>query len=52
MHRQKYFDAGKPCPVVACFGVDSLLHMIATRPEPYGKSELMRLEESRERRSN
>ncbi len=29
----------KPCPVVACFGVDPLLHMIATRPEPYGRSE-------------
>src|SRR5438309_3549663 len=40
MHRQKYFDKGKPCPVVACFGVDPLLHMIATRPEPYGRCEL------------
>ena len=39
MHRQKYFDRGQPCPVVACFGVDPLLHMIATRPEPYGRSE-------------
>jgi 4-hydroxy-3-polyprenylbenzoate decarboxylase len=39
MHRQKYFDKGKPCPVVACFGVDPLLHMVATRPEPYGRSE-------------
>lgn len=39
MHRRKYFDSGKPCPVLACFGVDPLLHMIATRPEPYGKSE-------------
>ena len=39
MHRQKYFDRGKACPVVCCFGVDPLLHMIATRPEPYGKSE-------------
>ena len=39
MHRQKYFDRGKPCPVVCCFGVDPLLHMIATRPEPYGRSE-------------
>jgi 4-hydroxy-3-polyprenylbenzoate decarboxylase len=39
MHRQKYFDRGKACPVVACFGVDPLLHMIATRPEPYGRSE-------------
>jgi 4-hydroxy-3-polyprenylbenzoate decarboxylase len=29
MHRQKYFDKGKPC----------LLHMVATRPEPYGRSE-------------
>jgi UbiD family decarboxylase len=25
--------------VVCCFGVDPLLHMIATRPEPYGRSE-------------
>jgi UbiD family decarboxylase len=39
MHRAKYFDRGKPCPVVTCFGVDRLLHMIATRPEPYGRSE-------------
>ena len=39
MHRQKYFDRGKPCPVVCCFGVDPLLHMFATRPEPYGRSE-------------
>jgi 4-hydroxy-3-polyprenylbenzoate decarboxylase len=39
MHRQKYFDRGKPCPIVACFGVDPLLHMIATRAEPYGSSE-------------
>ena len=39
MHRTKYFERGKPCPVVACFGVDPLLHMIATRPEPYGKCE-------------
>jgi UbiD family decarboxylase len=39
MHRAKYFEKGKPCPVVACFGVDPLLHMIATRPEPYGKCE-------------
>jgi UbiD family decarboxylase len=39
MRRQKYFDQGKPCPVVCCFGVDPLLHMIATRPEPYGRSE-------------
>jgi 4-hydroxy-3-polyprenylbenzoate decarboxylase len=40
IHRQKYFDRGKPCPVVACFGVDPLLHMLASRPEPYGRSEL------------
>ena len=40
MHRQKYFDRGKACPVVACFGVDPLLHMIASRPEPLGQSEL------------
>ena len=40
MHRTKYFDMGKPCPVVACFGVDPLLHMIASRPEPLGQSEL------------
>ena len=39
MHRTKYFEKGKPCPVVACFGVDPLVHMIATRPEPYGKCE-------------
>lgn len=39
LHRQKYFDRGKPCPVVICFGIDPLLHMIATRPEPYGKCE-------------
>jgi 4-hydroxy-3-polyprenylbenzoate decarboxylase len=39
LHRQKYFDRGEPCPVVCCFGVDPLLHMIATRPEPYGRSE-------------
>ena len=39
MHRQKYFDQGRPCPVVLCFGVDPLLHMVATRPEPYGRSE-------------
>jgi UbiD family decarboxylase len=39
IHRTKYFEKGKPCPVVACFGVDPLLHMIATRPEPYGKCE-------------
>jgi 4-hydroxy-3-polyprenylbenzoate decarboxylase len=39
LHRQKYFDQGKPCPVVCCFGVDPLLHMIATRAEPYGRSE-------------
>lgn len=41
MHRQKYFDSGKPCPVVACFGVDPL-HLIATRPEPYGKCDFGR----------
>ncbi|MBI4527240.1 MAG: UbiD family decarboxylase [Deltaproteobacteria bacterium] len=40
MHRTKYFEMGKPCPVVACFGIDPLLHMIASRPEPYGQSEL------------
>jgi UbiD family decarboxylase len=40
MHRTKYFEAGKPCPVVLCFGIDPLLHMLATRPEPYGHSEL------------
>lgn len=40
IHRTKYFDAGKPCPVVACFGVDPLLHMIASRQEPFGHSEL------------
>jgi UbiD family decarboxylase len=40
MHRAKYFEKGKPCPMVSCFGVDPLLHMIATRPEPYGKCEL------------
>lgn len=39
IQRQKYFDKGKPCPMVACFGVDPLLHMIATRPEPYGRCE-------------
>jgi hypothetical protein len=26
--------------MVACFGIDPLLHMVATRPEPYGKCEL------------
>ena len=25
--------------MVLCFGVDPLLHMVATRPEPYGRSE-------------
>ncbi len=40
IHRQKHFDQGKPCPVVACFGIDPLLHMIASRPEPFGQCEL------------
>ena len=40
IHRTKYFDQGKPCPVVACFGQDPLLHMVASRPEPFGSSEL------------
>ncbi len=40
IHRTKYFDKGKPCPVVACFGQDPLLHMIAARPVTFGQSEL------------
>ncbi len=40
IHRTKYFEQGKPCPVVACFGQDPLLHMVASRPEPFGSSEL------------
>ena len=40
IHRTKYFDKGKPCPVVACFGQDPLLHLIASSPEPLGRSEL------------
>lgn len=40
IHRTKYFDKGKPCPVVACFGQDPLLHLIAASPEPAGRSEL------------
>jgi len=40
MHRTKYFQQGKPCPVVICFGQDPLLHMMASRPLPVGQSEL------------
>ncbi|MFQ5850308.1 MAG: UbiD family decarboxylase [Candidatus Binatia bacterium] len=40
IHRTKYFEQGRACPVVACFGIDPLLHMIASRPEPFGSSEL------------
>ena len=40
IHRTKYFENGKSCPVVACFGQDPLLHLIASKPEPFGRSEL------------
>jgi 4-hydroxy-3-polyprenylbenzoate decarboxylase len=40
IHREKYFQNGKPCPVVACFGADPLFHFIASKQEPYGRPEL------------
>jgi 4-hydroxy-3-polyprenylbenzoate decarboxylase len=37
--RQKYFDQGRPCPVVISFGDDPLLLMTAANSLPWGRSE-------------
>ncbi|HWP35295.1 MAG TPA: UbiD family decarboxylase, partial [Thermodesulfobacteriota bacterium] len=40
IHRQKYFERGKPCPVAVCVGQDPLLFLAAGNEVPYGMSEL------------
>lgn len=37
--RQKYFQKGNPCPVVMCFGVHPLLHLIGACDVPYEENE-------------
>jgi 4-hydroxy-3-polyprenylbenzoate decarboxylase len=39
IHRQKYFDQGKPCPVVICVGQDPVLFMVSGNEVDYGVSE-------------
>ena len=39
IHRDKYLNAGKPCPVVISFGQDPLLFLISSIEIPYGLSE-------------
>ncbi|MDP2727463.1 MAG: UbiD family decarboxylase, partial [Dehalococcoidia bacterium] len=39
IHRQKYWEAGKPCPVAISFGHDPLLFLVACQTIPYGFSE-------------
>ena len=39
MHMEKYFKAGKPCPVVLCVGQDPLLLLAAGNPIELGYSE-------------
>ena len=39
IHREKYFEAGKPCPVAISFGHDPLLFMAASLPLPHALSE-------------
>jgi len=37
---QHYWEQGKSCPIVACFGSDPLLFMASHTKQPWGKSEL------------
>jgi UbiD family decarboxylase len=39
LHRQKYFEAGQPCPVAMVFGSDPLLFLASCTEIPYGISE-------------
>ena len=39
LQRQKYFDKGKPCPVVVCVGQDPLLFLASGNEVAYGLSE-------------
>jgi UbiD family decarboxylase len=39
LHRQKYFDRGRPCPVVMVFGSDPLLFLASCTEIPQGVSE-------------
>jgi UbiD family decarboxylase len=39
LQRKKYFDKGKPCPVVVCVGQDPLLFLASANEVPYGLSE-------------
>ena len=39
IHRQKYFDRGKPLPVAVSFGPDPLLWLVATMDLGWGSSE-------------
>lgn len=40
IQRDKYLNAGKPCPVVITFGQDPLLFLISSLEIPYGVQEL------------
>src|SRR5213076_2124621 len=40
IHRQKYFERGKPCPVVVSVGQDPALFLASGNEVPYGLSEL------------
>lgn len=37
--RERYFEQGRPCPVVVVVGADPLLFLAAAGPVPYGMSE-------------
>jgi 4-hydroxy-3-polyprenylbenzoate decarboxylase len=39
IQRQKWFDQGKPCPVIVCVGQDPLLFMVSGNEVDYGISE-------------
>lgn len=40
IHRDKWFARGEPMPVVAVFGADPLVHMVASWTLPHGQCEL------------
>ncbi len=40
IQRDKYLEAGKPCPIVVVIGVDPLLYIAARATIPWGTSEL------------
>ncbi len=40
IHREKYFERGEACPIVAVFGIDPLLFGVASNQVPQGVNEL------------